>query len=512
MLRYRSWGSGTGPLVFLLHAQGCHSGWWNWVAPHLPSRWRAVAPDLRGHGDSPQMGDYRFAAYAADLEALWQSLGGGPCAIVGHSMGAYVGLIAAATTRMAPAALLIADMKTGTTPEELEQMAAAAARPARPFPTLAEAVGRFRLTPAEHAVPADRLAAVAEGSFRESPEGWVPKFDRRALAIEPVEPERYLGQVRCPVLVVRGERSTVMEAGPAAALGNLVTMEGLYHHLPLEAPEGFAALAAGFVEPNLPAWEAVNRDSFSRQAESFHYSAFVRGPREVGTIARLADLDPSHELLEVACGTGAVLLNLAPHVRRAVGLDLTPEMLAVARAKAPANVELMEGLADALPFADGSFDRVVNRLAIHHFGDPALCLREMARVLKPGGLLALADLYCSEDPARADRCNAIERFRDPAHVAFQPSSRLRAMVEAAGLQIIAEERWENERTLTEWTAITAPPGGMEPLRQMMLGAVEGDAAGMEIRVREDGEVLFTHRWVAVAARKPLAGPVAPRSG
>lgn len=250
------------------------------------------------------------------------------------------------------------------------------------------------------------------------------------------------------------------------------------------------------------AWEDVNRASFSRQARAFDSSGFVQGPREVGVLARLAQLEIGQEVLEVACGTGVVLCAVAPLVRHAVGLDLTPAMLAIARERVPGNVTLAEGRADALPFGTGRFDVVLNRLAVHHFAEPDACLREMARVLRPGGRLVLADLYCSSDEAQARLCNQIERLRDPAHVAFYSGERLRQMVEAAGLEVLAEERWESVRTLTEWTAITAPPGGMAELRRMMLATAPGDAAGMAITLAEGGEVQFVHRWLCLAAHKP----------
>jgi Methylase involved in ubiquinone/menaquinone biosynthesis len=99
------------------------------------------------------------------------------------------------------------------------------------------------------------------------------------------------------------------------------------------------------------------------------------------------------EVLEVAVGTG---LNL-PHYPsgvRITGIDVTPEMLAVARDRAGRlglDVTLQEGDAQALPFADASFDTVVCTLALCGIPDDRKAIAEMKRVLRPGGRLLLLD-------------------------------------------------------------------------------------------------------------------------
>lgn len=94
-------------------------------------------------------------------------------------------------------------------------------------------------------------------------------------------------------------------------------------------------------------------------------------------------------VLDVATGTGAVALEL---VRRTgcsvVGLDQSPEMLAVARRRVPQSVRLVRGTADQLPFPDGSFDGLTFTYLMRYVDDPRTTLRELARVVRPGGTLA----------------------------------------------------------------------------------------------------------------------------
>ena len=103
---------------------------------------------------------------------------------------------------------------------------------------------------------------------------------------------------------------------------------------------------------------------------------------------------PDHTVLDVATGTGAVAIEL---VRRTgcsvVGLDQSPEMLAEARERVAAaglsdRIALVEGTADRLPFEDASFDGLSFTYLLRYVDDPAATLRELARVVRPGGSLA----------------------------------------------------------------------------------------------------------------------------
>jgi demethylmenaquinone methyltransferase/2-methoxy-6-polyprenyl-1,4-benzoquinol methylase len=91
--------------------------------------------------------------------------------------------------------------------------------------------------------------------------------------------------------------------------------------------------------------------------------------------------------LDVACGSGkltAQLARIAGPSGRVVGLDFSPEMLAIARSHHP-GVEFTEGDALSLPFEDASFDAATIAFGLRNLADPVRGLREMARVLKPGG-------------------------------------------------------------------------------------------------------------------------------
>jgi demethylmenaquinone methyltransferase / 2-methoxy-6-polyprenyl-1,4-benzoquinol methylase len=105
-------------------------------------------------------------------------------------------------------------------------------------------------------------------------------------------------------------------------------------------------------------------------------------------VSRL-EVGPRDTVLDVATGTGAVARELLARKGCAVvGLDQSPEMLAEARRQLPSNVALVEGDAQALPFPDASFDGLTFTYLLRYVSDPAATLRELARVVRPGGTIA----------------------------------------------------------------------------------------------------------------------------
>ena len=94
-------------------------------------------------------------------------------------------------------------------------------------------------------------------------------------------------------------------------------------------------------------------------------------------------------MLDVATGTGAVARELlARKGCKVVGLDQSPEMLAEAQRRLPGDVELVEASAEALPYPDASFDALTFTYLLRYVADPPATVRELARVVRPGGTIA----------------------------------------------------------------------------------------------------------------------------
>jgi demethylmenaquinone methyltransferase / 2-methoxy-6-polyprenyl-1,4-benzoquinol methylase len=117
--------------------------------------------------------------------------------------------------------------------------------------------------------------------------------------------------------------------------------------------------------------------------------SFGQDPRWRRFLVSRVDASPADTVLDVATGTGAVARELLRQKGcTVVGLDQSPEMLAEARRRLPESVELVEGSAERLPFPDASFDALTFTYLLRYVSDPAATLRELARVVRPGGTIA----------------------------------------------------------------------------------------------------------------------------
>ena len=123
-----------------------------------------------------------------------------------------------------------------------------------------------------------------------------------------------------------------------------------------------------------------------------HYAALLslgQDPRWRRFLVSRLDVGPRDTVLDVATGTGAVASELLEQSScTVVGLDQSPEMLAEARRRLPTSVTLVEGRAEQVPFPDAAFDALTFTYLLRYVTDPGATLRELARVVRPGGTIA----------------------------------------------------------------------------------------------------------------------------
>jgi ubiquinone/menaquinone biosynthesis C-methylase UbiE len=247
-------------------------------------------------------------------------------------------------------------------------------------------------------------------------------------------------------------------------------------------------------------------DQFSRQAELFAKSPALHNADALALLVEAAAPQPNDEVLDIGCGPGSVVAAFASRVRRSVGLDATPAMLAQARSLAAArnlkNTEWHQGDVYHLPFEAASFDIVSCRFAFHHFETPARALAEMLRVCRPGGRIVLCDAVASDDPAKAAAFNRMERHRDPSTVAFRPLAFLYQLFADAGLPAPSSKTYQVPAERERLIAMSFPvDDDREHLRHLIDASVDGDSMGLSSR-QEGDTVCFSYPAVILVAVKP----------
>ena len=148
-------------------------------------------------------------------------------------------------------------------------------------------------------------------------------------------------------------------------------------------------------------YKALSVREFTKAAEVYdsgHAGIYEMCKDDYPPILEELKKEPFTDLLDVGCGTGPMIELLAKEYpdRRYTGLDLTPKMIEVAKAKRLPNAEFFVGDSENLPFADESFDAVICANSFHHYPNPQKFFDGAARVLRPGGRLVLRDYTASK--------------------------------------------------------------------------------------------------------------------
>lgn len=250
-VRYSRWGAPDRPGVVLVHGGAAHRRWWDFLAPFLLPAHHVVALDLSGHGDSGRRDAYAMGVWADEVMAVAADAGmGAPPVLVGHSMGGFVSIVAAAHHGQDLAGAVIIDAPVRRPdPESEEGVGGRAFRAPGVYPDLDEALAHFSLVPRqplEHDFIRDHLART---SLRHTRAGWTWKFDPRVFQRpHPGGFSAELAAVRCRVAVFHGEWSELVTPEVQAYMNDLlgrsapfVEIPRAYHHLLLDQPLAFVA-------------------------------------------------------------------------------------------------------------------------------------------------------------------------------------------------------------------------------------------------------------------------------
>jgi pimeloyl-ACP methyl ester carboxylesterase len=268
-----AWGPPAAPPLILLHGVRDHARSWDRVAAAFSDRYRVLAPDLRGHGDSEwaKGGFYPTEGYVFDLAELVETLRLETFALIGHSLGGNVGLRYAALypdkvrrivaiEGLSHSPKLLAEQRAVPVETRLRDWIARqreiAGKPPRRYASLAEATAR--LASAHPRLDAEFAAHLARHGVRDWPDGSVSfKFDPALRAFPPVEMAaedvwRLWTRVTAPALLVYGAQSWA--SNPVAdgraqhfRAAKVLSLEGAGHWAHHDQFEAFVAAAKSFL-------------------------------------------------------------------------------------------------------------------------------------------------------------------------------------------------------------------------------------------------------------------------
>lgn len=249
------------------------------------------------------------------------------------------------------------------------------------------------------------------------------------------------------------------------------------------------------------------RAIFGRSAEEYVSSPTHAAGADLGRLVELAEPRPDDVALDISTGGGHTALAVAPRVARVVASDLTPRMLAAARAfldsRGVANAEYVIADAERLPFLDESFTLVTVRIAPHHYADIHAAVREMARVLVPGGRLVLIDNVAPEDAVLDELVNRWEKVRDPSHVRAYRVSEWGTFLAEAGLRVTTIETARKTHPFAAWVERThMPEEARVALEAEMLAAPGAAQQHFDLRQEEGRLVSWSGDYMVARAEKP----------
>ena len=244
---------------------------------------------------------------------------------------------------------------------------------------------------------------------------------------------------------------------------------------------------------------------FARNAEKYARSTLFAQGDSLDEMVRVTNPQPDWLMLDVATGGGHTAITFAPRVKHVTATDVVPQMLEaasrLARERGLANVTFEPADAESLPYPDASFDLVTCRIAPHHFGDPGQAVREMSRVCKPGGLVAVIDGHTSPERVVADEINQWEAARDPSHVALLTVNGWSSLFCAADLDAVHLNTFDMWLDFDEhMRRASVSEADAARLRDQLVHGSAGMRTWLKLKT-DDDTITFTWPLVLIVGRK-----------
>ena len=246
-IKYRAWGRRGQPLIVLVHGAAAHAGWWDHLAPYLAREHRVVAVDLSGHGDSGRRPIYHMATWASEVRAVTQAESDQPALLVGHSLGGFVSLTAAAGSDLFDMVVVVDSPIKAASERVKGRIDGSRLIGTATYADRASILDRFRFLPQEDRPLPYLQDYVAAGSVVQVDGRWSWKVDPQVLNREPTD-FTVFAQIAATVVLVLGQHGMATPAGLAdfeALLHtrlDVTTVMDAGHHILLDQPSALLAV------------------------------------------------------------------------------------------------------------------------------------------------------------------------------------------------------------------------------------------------------------------------------
>ena len=215
-------------------------------------------------------------------------------------------------------------------------------------------------------------------------------------------------------------------------------------------------------------------------------------------VVKFSGVRSGDTVMEVGAGTGNFLELFRPSAAMLIAVDLTLKMLQQGRAEHP-GVKAVAADGNRLPFASRSIDLVACAQMLHHVWEPVPLLKEMRRVVKPGGRILVVDQVAPESYEQTAFMNELEALRDPSHASARAPSVMRTIIRAAGLEIVDERLVGKDNSLSSWMwPEEFPAERIQVVREFI--EKFGSETGMNWRRVGDDWVYSRERIMILASR------------
>jgi ubiquinone/menaquinone biosynthesis C-methylase UbiE len=249
------------------------------------------------------------------------------------------------------------------------------------------------------------------------------------------------------------------------------------------------------------------RKTFSKSARRYLDSTDHRTGADLVVISETARALFPGVTLDIATGAGHALRAAAPYSGYALAVDLTAEMLKVAREHLSGaglnQMGYMQARADRLPLPDESVNLVTCRIACHHFSSIPDFLSEVRRVLAPQGSFVMVDSVVSSDEMAGEFLNKVEKLRDPSHIRSFEVRQWLEFFRKGRLPIASVSTFERIHPFPEWSQrVVLDEKDLQELEKSFQDAPDNLKELFRIEQDSNGSIIsYTDEKVIIVAEK-----------